>query len=231
MKEFKIAWNGLIQWQLKVDDGEYKNSRVLLCMPLVGLVVGAACWFVANLAGMLVDKPLLAGFLGGVAIMALYGKAVRGPRLSALAELGSEWEQKRERTGSPPLPGVSIAAVLCLGWLLAGLVAISALITYSGTLWLLIPPILSMTAVAEAGNRGSGNPVPAVYYWTVAGALVVPVGFLTGNFSITLLALALSWMVGTERIRLSLPRNSGSRCWAAVGLLEVLLLWFGALGL
>ncbi len=236
MNEFKLAWNAWTRRDLPVGSEPGEPAKVLAFIPVVGLVVGVGCWLIAELARLLVGKPLPAGFVGAVAVMAFYGWTVRGGRLKALAELGTIWEIGYHEKGGDRLPGgLRIPQLLCLGWLAATLIGVAGLIAYSGarlgTLWLVVPPVLAATAYTDLNNRKSASAVPAYCYWPVAMAIVVLTGALIGRITVAILALTLTWIVGSGSFRLPGQQERQEDAWPMIAMLESVVLWIGLLGL
>lgn len=233
MNEFKLAWNALIDWELPAEPGSHEEAGILMFMPVVGLIVGVAVWLLAGLSRLLIAKPLLAGFIAALAIVILYAGKIRGPRLASLAELGVSLETRQAQTEQQNRlsGGLRIPQVICLGWLLAVLVAITSLVAEAGTGWLIVIPVLSMTALAELSNRLAESPAPGYAHWLVAIVIMLVTGILIGRLAVASLALLLAWMIGSGTIRLSAIRHPESRIWAMIALLELGLLWIGALAL
>ncbi len=231
MNDFKLAWNSLVKWPLPADAQPEDFSRILAFMPVVGLILGSGCWLLAWLMQNLIGKPMLAGFLGGAAIMVFYAAAVRGNRLSPLAKAAFEWQTQREAGGEPALPGVSIPSIICIGWLLAVLTAIAGLIAYSSALWLAAVPVLSMAVEAEHNKTINGLQASSYCHWLPTAAIVLTAGWLSGAFMVGVLALAAGWITATNKIQFPYPADPVWKMRVGLSLLEVLLLWLGALAL
>ncbi len=230
MNEVKVAWNALLRWPLPVENEPRDQTRVLWAMPLVGLIVGLACWLLAGLLQLLIARTLLAGLIGGVVIVFFYVWSMRGRRLKALAEAGTAWEVSREKSGQPWLQGVArLPQILCMGWLLAMTAGVFGLIVYSGTIWLIIPPVLATTALAESSRRQSGAGEGAWQYWLVALLIVLPVGVALSRIAAALLGLLAAWMVGSGSVRWSWLDNQDAEPWFVIALLEAAVLWIGLL--
>ena len=239
LNAFIAAWNLCVRFPLPAGDRtgrpEPEMRHVLYCLTGVGLLLGAALWLTARLLLYLVPEPAVGAAVAAIAIPPLYWWILRGRQVRALIEVADNWPASvpaaAAKADTSWTPAITMHVAVLLHALGVGLIVAGGI-----PLWLGVIPLLSFTVFAEAAGseNGENGLSERPYHWLVAALAVLLVAGALDRLIAGLFAIVLAWLFAPLAMR-TVAKRTGvppeTQRWAAVAIIELVVLWVGVLAL
>lgn len=229
---FGEAWRKVTRFRLArgSEAGEgAEPPAVDMMLPVVGLLLGVMQWILVLVIAFLVPVPVGVAICAALIIPVLYWWMTLGRGFLGMANVIANWNYPLSSGGEPFRVYLPIFIVNALVLLKA--VGIALLVYHHLAAWLILVPILGITAYGEAGkSRNGGHPVP----WYLAALAAVGAAAIMNLLIAGLLAAVLAWALNPA-LRRWMAAHSGDTpshgLGAVMEITELVVLWVGVLAL